>query len=156
MTQLPADQVGRFLRYQAPELTRIWRLARAQARHDVFPGLVDGLVEAFFDRAGELLGDGAAPDEVWEGLVGVVRWPPTLAADELPQEWAILADVLAAACESVNAEPEVGAWLTRAVAAAESGTLGLAGGTGRRPPGIFTTVVFSTMAPRPEPVSSPL
>jgi hypothetical protein len=145
---LDAEKVGLFLRSQADELTRIWRLARASARPDVFPGLVDALVEPFFERAGALLASGGAPEEVWHGLVGLVRWPILLSSTELTQEWAVMVEVVGAGCESVNAAPSVTEWLTRAVSVAERGSVALAGGNGLAPEGIVTTVVFSSVAPR--------
>jgi len=148
VTRLGAAKVGPFLRQQTEELTRIWRLARASARPEVFPGLIDDLVPNFFDRAGELLATGAAPEEVWRGLAGLVRWATALAPGELTQEWAVLVEVLSATCESVNAEPAIAAWLTRAAAACEAGSVALSGGQGERPERIVIALVFSTLAPR--------
>jgi hypothetical protein len=145
---LASEKVGLFLQSQADELARIWRLARAGARPDVFPGLIDGLVAAFFLRAGELVATGAPPEAVWRGLIGLVRWPPSLAPAELSEEWSLMAEVVGAACESVNAAPEAVAWLARAAAAAEAGTAALAGGHGATPEGIVTAIVFSSVSPR--------
>ncbi len=125
MTQLGPGQVGAFLRQQAEELTRIWRVARAGERPQVSFGLIDALVLPFFDGAGELLASGAPPEAVWAGLTGLVRWPPRLAPGELALEWALVLEVLAAACESVNAAPAVLAWLTRAGEACREGVAGL-------------------------------
>ena len=148
MTRLGPAKVGHFLRQQSEELTRIWRLARATARPTVFPGLLDGVVQPFFERAGELLPAGAAPEDIWQGLVGVVRRAPAIGPGELTQEWAVLVEVLAAACESVNAEPAVAEWLTGAAAAGEAGTTKLVEGRGAAPPGVVTAVVFSSVTPR--------
>jgi hypothetical protein len=145
---LEPDKVGMFFRGQAEELTRIWRLARAAARPDVFPGLVDALVHPFFERAGDLLASGGAPEEVWHGLVGLVRWPPALSPGELTHEWAVMVEVVGAGCESVNAAPAATEWLTRAVNIAERGSVAIAGGHGLAPEGIVTTVVFSSVSPR--------
>ena len=148
MTRLGAGKVGLFLRQQSDELTRIWRLARASERPDVFPGLLDDVVARFFARAADLLAENTPSDELWRGLCGVVRWPPPLAPGELTEEWGILLEVLSAACESVNADPSVASWLTRAVAACEVGTTALAGGRGKAPAGIVTALVFSPIEPR--------
>ncbi len=148
MTRLGPGKVGLFLSQQAEELTRIWRLARAAERPDVFPGLLDDVVSRFFARTAELLSESAAPEDLWRGLSGLVRWPPPLAPGELTQEWSILMEVLSAACESVNADPSVSAWLARAVAACEVGTSALVGGRGKGPAGIVTALVFSPLEPR--------
>lgn len=148
MTRLGPGKVGLFLQQQSEELTRIWRMARASERPEVFPGLLDDVVGRFFARAADLLAGSAAPDELWRGLRGVVRWPPPIAPGELTEEWAILLEVLSAACESVNADPSVSTWLTRAVAACEVGTTALAGGRGKAPEGIVTALVFSPIEPR--------
>lgn len=113
---------GRAIEQSAEELLRIWRLARAAARREIFPGLLDPVMGAFFARCGQLLAGGGDPDAVWPGLVGVVRWSPQHGARELTGEWAIAMEVLTAACESFQADPKVAEWLTRAVAAAEKGT----------------------------------
>ncbi len=148
MTRLGPGKVGLFLRQQSEELTRIWRLARASERPDVFPGLLDDVVGRFFERAAGLLDEGAPPEELWRGLRGLVRWPPPLSPGELTEEWAILLEVLSAACESVNADPAVSSWLTRAVAACEVGTTALGGGRDKAPGGIVTALVFSPLEPR--------
>jgi hypothetical protein len=148
VTRLGPAKVGHFLRQQSEELTRIWRLARTTARPTVFPGLLDGVVQPFFERAGELLLAGAPPEDVWQELSGVIRWAPAIGPGELTQEWAVLVEVLAAACESVNAEPTVAEWLARAAAAAEAGTTKLVGNRGAPPPGIVPAVVFSSVTPR--------
>ncbi len=127
MTRLGPEQVGSFLRQQGEELTRIWRGARASERPKVAFGLIDALVLPFFDGAGEQLASGAAPEAVWAGLSGLVRWPPQLAQAELALEWALVLEVLVAACESVNAAPEVLEWLSRAVEVCREGTVGLRG-----------------------------
>lgn len=151
MTQLGPDKVGEFLRQQAGELQRIWRMARASFRPEVFPGLLDDVIARFFERAGELLAQGGPPEEVWTGLSGVVRWPPSGAPAELTREWTLLGDVLSATGESVNASPQVKEWLTRAVTAAEAGTAALRGGHGARPPGIVPMLMFSASRPKLRP-----
>jgi hypothetical protein len=119
---MEAKAFGRALRRSAPELTRVWRLARAQANRPVFPGLLDGLVPSFLVEAGRLLGEGAAPEEAWSCTGGALRVGPGNSAEELTVEWALLMEVLAAACESFQADPAAAAWLARAVATAERGT----------------------------------
>ncbi len=123
---------GRAIEQSAEELLRIWRLARAAARREIFPGLLDGVMGAFFARCGQLLAGGGEAEQVWPGLVGLVRWSPHHGAIELTGEWAIAMEVLTAACESFEADPRVAEWLTRAVAAAEKGTAAV--GEGREKP----------------------
>jgi len=149
VTRLGPEQVALFLSQQGDELVRIWRLARATERPDVFPGLVDGVVAAFFARASELLAAGAKPEEVWSGLGGFVRWPLSIPPDELDAEWLVVEQVLTATCESVNAAPEVSRWLHDAVDACRFGTKRL-WEPGEAPEAIVTALVFSSVAP-PEP-----
>ena len=122
---LGAAQSGRVIEQSAEELLRIWRLARASNRREVFPGLLDGVMGAFFARCGRLLAEGDPPEQVWPGLVGVVRWAPRLGKGELTGEWAVAMEVLTAACESFGTEPAVAEWLARALALAEKGTASL-------------------------------
>ncbi len=144
MTQLGPEQVGAFLRQQGEELTRIWRVARASERPQVSFGLIDALVLPFFDGAGALLAAGAAPEDVWTGLSGLVRWPPKLVPMEHAREWALVLEVLAAACESVNAAPAVLLWLTRAVEVCRDGVARLRGdGPAEEAPGVVPVLVFA-------------
>lgn len=145
---------GRAIEQSSEELLRIWRLARASGHREIFPGLLDGVMGAFFARCGQLLAGSGEPEEVWPGLVGIVRWSPEHGTRELTEEWAIAMEVLAAACESFQADPTVGEWLTRAVAAAEKGTTSM----GERrsgptdPDGIVLLVVYGGLgAPRRGP-----
>lgn len=146
VTWLGPAQVGLFLEQQSEELLRIWRLARAAARSDVFPGLIDGVVGDFFARAGALLAGGAAPEEVWRELAGLVRWPLGVAPGELELEWGLVEEVLAATTESVNAAPEVSTWLSLAIAACRAGTPQLPF-RGAAPEAVVTAIVFSSVAP---------
>jgi hypothetical protein len=141
---------GKAIAQSADELARIWRLARTPARPDVFPGLLDGIVQAFFARAGQLMAAGQQPEGVWQGLSGMVRWAPSLGAKELTQEWAVAMEVLTAACESLAAEPGVAQWLARAVAQAEKGTAALRDEKvpADCPKGIVTGLVFGDLRPR--------
>lgn len=122
---LGAVQGGRAIEQTAEELLRVWRLARASERQDVFPGLLDGIMGAFLARCGRLLAEGGQPEEVWPGLVGLVRWSPRLGAKELTTEWAVAMEVLTAACESLGVGPASAEWLARALAIAEKGTASL-------------------------------
>jgi hypothetical protein len=145
-------QSGRAIEQSADELVRIWRLARAAARREVFPGLLDGLMGSLFARAGRLLAEGGAPEDVWPGLVGAVRWPVRLGAPELTREWAVASQVLTAACRSFGAEPETARWLVRALAEAERGTSALrdARPSPPRPEGVVVLLVpGDTRLPRP-------
>ncbi len=148
MSRLGPKGVGAFLLQQEGELTRIWRMARAAARPEVFPGLLDGVVGPFFARAGEELARGGAPGAVWEGLAGVVRWAITRGEEELREEWVVVREVVGAACEAVNADPAVQAWLGEASARCQQGALALCQG-GTHPPGLVPAVVFSSLVPRP-------
>jgi hypothetical protein len=147
MTSPGPTVVGRFLQQQAEELARVWRVARVGSRPDVFPGLIDGVVERVFSRAGRLLRDGAPPGELWPGLIGLIRWPVEGASSELAQEWALVAEVAAAACESLGASPPVAAWLEEAIGACQAGMRELERGT-EAPPGIVTAVLFSSHSTR--------
>ena len=154
MTRLDAGRTSLFLRQQRGQLTRIWRLGRAAARPSVFPGLLDALVEPFFERCADVLAGGGAPEEVWRGLGGLLRWPPALAPAELSQEWLVVREVLVAACESVNAAPAVAEWLGRAAAHCVEETVALGKGAAP-PPGIVTAVVYSSVEPRHVPADAP-
>ncbi|HEU4384865.1 MAG TPA: hypothetical protein VFR85_15385 [Anaeromyxobacteraceae bacterium] len=138
---------GRAIEQSAEELLRIWRLARAQARREISPGLLDCVMGAFFARCGQLLAGGGEPEAVWPGLVGIVRWSPLHGARELTGEWAIAMEVLTAACESFQADPKVAEWLTRAVAAAEKNTSAIEGrGAGAQPNGVVLLTVHGGLA----------
>jgi hypothetical protein len=144
--------MGAFVRHQAAELTRLWRIARSSERPDVFPGLLDGVVQPFLDAAGELLERGGAPQDAIQRARGVVRWPPAIAPAELGAEWAVLRDVVATASESVNCDPPAAEWLARAVDAASEATAAMDGGRGPVPAGVAVVLVLSSVAPvsRPE------
>jgi len=144
---LGAAQSGRAVEQSAEELLRIWRLARASARQEVFPGFLDGVMNAFFARCGRLLADGGRPEEVWPGLVGLVRWAPRLGAKDLTVEWAIAMEVLTAACESFGADHAVAEWLARALALAEKGTAALRDERPDppRPDGVVVVLVLGEM-----------
>ncbi len=141
---------GRAIEQSAEELLRIWRLARAAARREIFPGLLDGVMGAFFARSGRLLAEGGAPDDVWRGLVGIVRWSPRHGARELTGEWAVAMEVLTAACESFQADPKVAEWFAGAVGTAEKGTATVRERRKKpaRPDGIVLLVVYGDLGPQ--------
>lgn len=144
------QQVGAFLHHQADELTRIWRMARHSERKDVFPGCLDGIINDFFGRVGLLLESGAPAESAWSTLEGCIRWPPGIAPAELVGEWDAAREVLDAACESVNAAPEVMQWLDLAIAAAKAGTEQLdAGRSPATPEHVVTLLVLGSYAPSP-------
>lgn len=147
---LGTAQSGKVIEQSADELLRIYRLARAGARREVFPGLLDGIMGAFLARCGRLMAEGGKPEDVWPGLVGIVRWAPALGAQEATGEWAIAMEVLSAACESFQVEPQVAEWLARALAEAERGTAALRDAHGQppRPEGVVTLFAFGDLRPR--------
>jgi hypothetical protein len=140
-------EVGHFLAHQARELTRSWRIARAQERSAVAPGLLDDLLPSFFAEAGAALAAGGAPSDPFARVVGRLRWPPALAPAEHDAEWALAGEVLRAAADSVSAEPAVTAWLSRATEEARQATRALDGGRGPVPAGLV--VVLDWSPPRP-------
>jgi hypothetical protein len=141
------QQVGAFVRHQAEELTRLWRLARADERPAVFPGLLDGTVPSFLAEAGALLERGGEPGEAILRAAGALRWPPAIAPAELSAEWAVLRDVLLTSCESVDCEPAASAWLARAIEAADAATAAVDGGRGPTPPAITVVLVLASAPP---------
>lgn len=149
MTSRPGPrQMGAFLRHQAEELTRIWRLARQGERSGVSPGLLDALVEPFLVEAGTLLEQGAAPESAIQRTSGVLRWAPGLAPAELSAEWTIVGDVLATSCEQSSATAEAAEWLQRAVAAANAASAATDGGRGPTPPRLVVVLTWPTPKPR--------
>ncbi len=148
MTAAGADHVASLLRQHRDELTRIWRMARASARPEIFPGLLDGIVPSFLDRCADHLARGGPPEDVCAALTGVVRWPPALAAAETKTEWTILGEVVAIACEALECDPAVVRWLRDAASACRDCVGAIAHGRGRRPPGVVTAIVYSSVAPR--------
>lgn len=142
MTRLGPESVGAFLRQQAEELTRIWRVAHASEGPPVTPALIDGVVTSFFEGAGDLLAAGELPEAVWGAITGVVRWAPPLVPDELVREWGLVREVIAAACDSVNAAPAVAEWLERAVTVCEAETARLRAGARSEAPGVVTALFF--------------
>jgi hypothetical protein len=148
---------GRALRRAAPEQTRVWRLARAQAQRPVFPGLLDGLVPSFLAEAGRLLAEGGDPAAAWGAPAGTLRLAPGDSAEELTVEWALLMEVLGAACESFQAQPAVAEWLAKAVAAGQRATAAVASGVegAPLPPGVLAFRTLRATLPPERPPSSP-
>ncbi len=153
MTRPGTASVGAFVGHKRDELTRIWRAARASARPETFPGLLDGVVPSFFDACADRLAREAPPEEVWAGLCGLVRWPPPLAAAEVNREWTLLAEVIGAVCESLNCRAEVARWLERAASACRDGMAAVAQRGAAAPAGLVLCVVHSPLAPRRVPPS---
>ncbi|BDG02786.1 hypothetical protein [Anaeromyxobacter oryzae] len=144
---LDGRRAGEALATAASELTRIWRAARAEASPDVFPGLSDGLVERFVAGLGEALVLGRPAEDVWARAEGVVRLDPAasgLAEDELRAEWRLVGEVIAAACDALEAGPEVTDVAARAVELARGGLESIRGGG---PPAIVRVVSFSPLRP---------
>jgi hypothetical protein len=146
---LDARAAGQALQAVAPELTRIWRQVRAEARPGVFPGLVDGVVEALLREAGAALERGEDLAGTWAATAGVVRTDardPAAAEREIAIEWLILGEVLAAAYDALQTPAPARAALARAVDAARAAAPDLARGRGSS--GILVVRVLSPLAPR--------
>jgi len=153
MTEPGQPQLGRFFEQHAEELTRIWRMARITGRAHVFPGLLDDVVARFFAHAARLLERQEPPEALWRELVGLVRWPPRVAPEELADEWTLLGELLAATSEALDAPPETRRWLDEALAACAAGTAQLGQG-GERPRGIVTALMLSPASPQPHTASA--
>ncbi|HEY6099715.1 MAG TPA: hypothetical protein VIW03_09815, partial [Anaeromyxobacter sp.] len=132
----PADRrAGDAIATSAGELARLWRTTRAQARPDVWPGLMDGLVDELFARTGEALAAGRDPALLWPALVGVVRVDPRDAERsraELDEEWDLAEGVLTAACDALGSGEAVREWIARAIVLARAGARTLDAGGGPR------------------------
>ncbi len=146
----PATRLaGEALARAAPELARLWRGARRHARPDPFPGLLDGIVEDFFARAGEGLAEGRDPALVWPEIVGTVRFDPKAAfrsQDEIELEWDLVDRVLASARSALRAD-DAAEWLSRAVVIARNGSRTVHAHAG--PPGVVVVWLLSGLAPTP-------
>ncbi len=130
-----ARRAGEAIAASAGELARLWRTTRAQARPDVWPALLDGLVDDLFARLGELLAEGRDPALAWPGLTGIVRLDPRAldrARAELDAEWDVVESVLAAAREALGVDEGVSEWLSRALVIARAGARTLDAGGGPR------------------------
>ncbi len=146
--RLDGRRAGEALATASAELTRIWRAARHEARPDVFPGLSDGVVERFVAGLGEALVLGRASEEVWARAEGVVRLDPAASAraeDELRAEWRLVGEVIASACDALDAGPDVTDFAARAVEAARHGVEGIREGG---PPAIVRVTSLAPFRPR--------
>lgn len=143
---LETRRAGDALSASAVDLARVWRAGRAAARPGAFPGLLDGAIESFLARAGELLADGRDPALVWPATEGLVRLPrdARCAREELDAEWDLVEEVLGAALRALDADEAAVEWVKRAVVIARAGsrTLGRAGG----PPGVLGVALLSDPA----------
>jgi len=101
-----AAGVGKALAASAGEALRLWRSARRHARPQVFPGLLDGLVEEFARAVGETFAAGWDPESVWSALEGVVRALPEGTGEELEAEWVLAGEVVSAIADALKAGPD--------------------------------------------------
>jgi hypothetical protein len=140
---LDARRAGDALSASAVDLARVWRAARAAARPEAFPGLLDGVVETFLAAAGLALAGGRDPALVWPATAGIVRLPADerRTRAELDAEWDLLEDVLAAALRALDADDGALEWMRRAVVLARAGARGL--GTPGGPPGVLAVRLLS-------------
>ncbi len=144
---LDDHRVGDAIASSAGELVRLWRATRAQSRPGVWPGLLDGLVDDLLVRTGEALAAGRDPALVWASAAGLVRIDPHArerSRAEIDAEWDVIASVLSAACEAMDAGEAAGEWLARAVVIARAGSRTLDEGGG--PPGIVVAWMLSGLA----------
>jgi hypothetical protein len=128
---LDARRAGDALSASAADLARAWRASRLAARPERFPGVLDGVVEAFFALAGETLADGRDPALVWPALAGVVRIDardPRRTRADLDAEWDLAEEVLHAACSALGAGDAAREWISRAIVLARTGARSLARG----------------------------
>ena len=140
-------RAGEGIAASAGELARLWRATRAQARPDVWPGLMDGLVDELFLRTGEALAAGGDPARVFPSLAGLVRIDPRerdRSRAELDAEWDVAERVLEAACDALAAGEEVRLWLSKAVVVGRAYTRRLDRGGGPR--GIVVAWLLSGLA----------
>jgi hypothetical protein len=132
---LDARRSGDAIAESSGDLARLWRSAIAHSRPQVWPGLLDGIAEDMFLRAGESLAAGRDPALLWPEILGVIRLDARDAdrsRAELESEWDVFASVLASACDALSSGDEVREWLARAVAAARAGARTLEQDRGRR------------------------
>jgi hypothetical protein len=138
------------LEVQAGEMQRIWRLARHSVQPDLLPGLADGLLGSFFAALGPALARGAPAEEVGRAVRGTVRLPPAGADPILAEEWKVAREVLQAACQSLGATEEVGAWLEEAGRAAEAAAGRALRGEVGGPDGVVPVRIFAGLELRPK------
>lgn len=147
MTARDRKRQGDALTYAAGDLARVWRAGRTAARKAVFPGLLDGVAEAFLSRTGQALAAGRDPALVWPSVEGLIRLDgrdPRRGAEEMDAEWDLVQEVLRAACRALGSEDATLDWMSRAVLIARAGCRNLPGSA---PPGVVTVRVLSPPAP---------
>jgi hypothetical protein len=114
----------------------------------VFPALSDGLVERFVAALGEALVLGRPAEDVWTRAEGVVRLDLARAGraeDELRAEWRLVGEVIASACDALEAGPDVTDFAARAVELARHGLEAIREGG---PRAILKVIWFSELRPR--------
>jgi hypothetical protein len=146
--KLGPERTGAAIAEAAGDLARVWRGARSDASPDTFPGAIDGVVEFFVARAGDALAVGGDPADAWTATLGIVRLAagPGEAERGIEAEWRLLGEVLAAACDTLEAAPSGAEFLARAVEAARRGIGSLRAGSGPR--GVVVVHQRSGLRPR--------
>jgi hypothetical protein len=142
-------RTGEAIGAAAGELTRIWRSARLEALPELFPGTLDGVVEPFVTAVGDALVLGQEPEEIWGRLVGTVRADraaPGGLRETWRAEWGLLAAVLAATCDALEAQADAVDRVARAVEGARRGTEALLAGEG--PDGVLVVWTLGGFRPR--------
>ncbi len=130
-----ARRAGEAIAVSAGELARLWRASRLQACPDVWPALLDGIVDDLFARVGDGLAEDRDPALVWTELGGAVRVDPLdrdRSRAEIDREWDVIQSVLEAACEALAAGGEVREWIGRALVLARAGSRTVDEGGGPR------------------------
>lgn len=146
---MAAELAGEALRVAAGELVRAWRSARLSRSAALFPGALDGVLQPFLEALGEALAEGRAPEEAWASTAGVVRLLSGARGWEvLASEWETVAGVLAAACDSLQAEPAARERVTRTVGAAARGVAELGAAAG--PAAVLVVHLLGGFRPRAE------
>jgi hypothetical protein len=147
--RLDPRRTGEAIAAASGDLARIWRAARLEARPDVFPGALDGLVEDFVANVGQALVLGRTPREAWdrtEGVVRIDRAAEARAEGELTAEWRLLGEVLAAACDTLDTDPAAADQVAQTVEEGRRGTEGLREGRGSRE--LVVVLLLSGFRPR--------
>lgn len=153
---LEARRAGDAIARSAGHLARTWRASRMQARSSYFPGLLDGVLEDFLERAGEALAAGRDPALVWPATSGLVRLDPrdlARALATIDAEWDLAAEVLDAACEALDAGEAAAEWFARAIVIARAGSRTLHHGGG--PAEIALAWLLSPIRPPARTASRP-
>lgn len=123
--RLDARRTGEAIAAASGELARIWRSTRAAG--GPAPSPLGGVIERFVAALGEGLAQGRPPEAAWAAVDGVVRLPARPGpgdAEALAREWRLLGEVLAAACQTLDADAAATDGVARAVdAAARASTL---------------------------------